>query len=661
MSDKYQILKKLVIGYLGIEIVVLIFFYYLYGFSAILFPLIAATINGTVLTFVTYCFLHLIQERVVDISRILGSEAKDAFDFGEIGIVTYDEDYMITWMSELFEEREIDCIGKKSTMWIPELNELFHGDTETIRTEIDGSIYEIQRKEDAQILFFKDISKVHRLEEDYEYSKVVLGLVHLDNYEETIQYEEEQMIALINTKIRQQVVEWANNKKMVLRRLKNDRFLIVLNEKIFKELVDERFSILNDVRKASQDMDVAITLSMAFARGSKDFSKLDEMLNSLLELAQARGGDQVAIRKYGEDVKYFGGNSEAQEKRSRVRVRIMAQTLRDLIERSSNVIILGHKEMDFDCMGAAVSMSRIVQLYDKQVCILSRTGGIESKLQGAMELFKETLNKRHLFVSEMEAMNQLRSDTLVIMVDHHTAAISNGSQILNNANKIAVIDHHRRAAELDISPIFAYIEAGASSASEMITELLPYQIHAVDIDSSEATLMLAGIFIDTNRFKMRTGSRTFDAASQLRKLGADPVVVDDMLKDRYNDFEMKTSILKYCEKEDNGVILVPVKSNRILSRSLISQAADQILTVKEVEAVFVIAMIDEKTCGISARSNGQINVQVIMEKMNGGGHRTGAALQRENGTVDGLKEELKSVIQQYFIEEGYKNESNISK
>ncbi len=239
MLDKYQILKKIVIGYLGIEIVVLVFFYYLYGFSAILFPLIAAIINGTMLAFITYCFLHLTEERIVDISRILGSEAKDALDFGEIGIVTYDADYMISWMSELFEEREIDCIGKKSTMWLPELNELFQGDTEKIRVEINGATYEVQRKEDAQVLFFKDISKTDRLEKDYEYSKVVLGLIHLDNYEETVQYEEEQMIALINTRIRQQVVEWANSKNMVLRRLKNDRFLVVLNEKIFKEIVDE--------------------------------------------------------------------------------------------------------------------------------------------------------------------------------------------------------------------------------------------------------------------------------------------------------------------------------------------------------------------------------------------------------------------------------------
>lgn len=653
MEDKYHKIKTAVAVYLGIEIVTLIFFYYLYGFSSILTPLIAVAVNAAALILIVAYFLRQTEMRVLGISRILGSEAKDAFDFGQIGIVTYDDDYTITWMSELFEERNINKIGKKSTMWLPELNELFQGDTETVRVQIEKSTYEVQRKDDAQILFFKDVTKEHDLELDYEESKVVLGLVHLDNYEETIQYEEEQMIALINTKIRQRVIEWANSKNMVVRRLKNDRFLIVLNEKIFKELVDERFSIMNDVRKTSQDMDVAITLSMAFARGSKDFSKLDEMLNSLLELAQSRGGDQVAIKKYGEDVKYFGGNSEAQEKRSRVRVRIMAQTMRDLIEHSSNVIIVGHKEMDFDCMGAAISMSRIVQLYDKQVCILCKTGGIEAKLQNAMKLFKDDLNKRHLFVSEMEAMNQLRDETLVIMVDHHTAAISNGSQVLNNANRIAIIDHHRRASELDISPIFAYIEAGASSASEMITELLPYQAHNVDIDSDEATIMLAGIFIDTTRFKMRTGSRTFDAASQLRKLGADPIVVDDLLKDEYNDFEKKTSILKYCEKSDNGIIIVPVKAAKPLSRSLISQAADQILAIREVEAVFVIAMIDERTCAISARSNGQINVQVIMERMNGGGHRTGAALQRENGTVEGLKEELKTVLQQYFNEEGY--------
>lgn len=649
MNKKISDIKKLILILIVIEAVLLLLLHFVFDIS-----IVAATVFYVIGSAALYA-LYLTyyednQKRAVSISDLVSNEATGAFLYGKLGILTYDEDYIITWMSELFEERGLHRISKKLLTWLPEVSVLFRGDSEKVTVEIDEYWYEITRKEDARVLYFKDITEQKKLQVAYNEEQLVVGLIHLDNYEESTQYSEEQEISMINNSIRQPIVDWCRSNGMLLKRLRSDRFFVVLNEKIFSQIASERFSILKQTRMHSSELDASITLSMAFARGSNDLQELDEMANSLLELAQSRGGDQVAIKKKDEDVKYFGGSSEAQEKRSRVRVRIMANALKGLIQRSSNIIICGHKEMDFDCMGSALCMSRITAAYGKQTCIIAKTGGMEEKLNEVMDIHKETLRARHLLVTESEAINQLREDTLVIMVDHHNPKTSNGYEVLKRAKKVAIFDHHRRSADLAISPILVYIEAGASSASELVSEFVPYMSSDVSINDAEATIMLAGMTVDTNRFRVRTGARTFDAASVMRKWGADPALVNEYLKDSYVDFETKNNVLKYCEKIENGVVLAAVEDRR-LTRSTMSQIADSILSVKEVQAAFVIAKCNESETAISARSNGSINVQVIMERMQGGGHMTAAAVQREHAKVSELKEELVLVLKNYFKEE----------
>ncbi|MFV0480152.1 MAG: DHH family phosphoesterase [Anaerorhabdus sp.] len=601
---------------------------------------------------------YQIEKQELDTSQIVGEEAQAAFVFGETGLLSYNDEYVVTWMSELFEERGIQRVGKKLLVWLPELDYLISGEREQVEVSIEQKVYLVSRKEDSQVMFFKDITEMRHYKMSFEQEQLVVGLLHLDNYEESTRYEDEHVLASINTSIRQPVVDWCKEHGLLLRRIRNDRYMIVLNEKLFSTLVADRFSIVDTVRQASSDLDVSITLSMAFARGTRNLQELDEMVVQLLELAQSRGGDQVAIRKMGEEVKYFGGNSEATEKRSRVRVRVMANTLKDLIQKSENIIICGHKESDFDCMGGALAMSRIVQGYDKPCCIIAKTGGIEEKLNQVLELNREEINERHLFVTEGEAINQLREETLVIMVDHHSLGQSNGTHVIEKAKKVAIFDHHRRAANLEINPVLLYIEAGASSTSELVSEFVPYLSNRIEINALEANIMYTGIVIDTTRFKVRTGMRTFEAASMIRSWGADPIESDEYLKDSYDEFELKSNIMSQCEKYTKGIVVAPV--DKIISRSLMSQVADGLLQVRDVQASFVIARNSEDTIAISARSQGKVNVQVIMESMHGGGHLSAAAVQRDGKDVEKLKEELLDCIKQYF-KEGGKNESDITK
>lgn len=649
MNKKFSRYKLLLAGAILLEILLLVVFRLIWDFNPMV-PFLIVALNAVMIYYVLFQYQEDTTNRAYKISDLLGTEAASAFLAGEIGILTYDEDYVITWMSELFDERGINRISKKLLLWLPEVNDLFQGEREKVHVKIDEYWYEITRKDEAQILFFVDVTESMELKRAYEDDQVVIGLIHLDNYNETTQYADEQETSQINTRVRQPIVDWCKENGILMKRLRSDRFFIVLNEEIFEKIAANRFSIVRDTRRTSADMDISITLSMAFARGTNDFNELDEMVNSLLELAQTRGGDQVVMKRKGEDVKFYGGGSEAQEKRSRVRVRIMSNTLRELILKSSNVIICGHKESDFDCMGSAMCMSRIVQAYNRQCCIISKTGGVEAKLASAMKQNWEHLSERHRFVTESEALNQLRDETLVIMVDHHKPQTSNGASVLERARKIAIFDHHRRSADLSVDPILIYIEAGASSSSELVAEFVPYLSSHIEIDDVEATIMLAGMLIDTQRFAVRTGVRTFDAASMIRKWGADPILADQYLKDDYSTFEMKNTITKYCEKRDNGVIIAAVAESEATSRSIMSQAADQILKVQEVEAVFVISRTLDGAYAISSRSRGTINVQIIMERMKGGGHFTAAALQREHSSVQELKAELIQTLDEYFKE-----------
>ena len=652
---------KVQVGIIMFAQLVAIIGFYVTGFENVAKALFCFFIIN--LAIVMWVFMRLEKDKLnreLDISRILGRDAKDALLFGEIGILTYDDQYMVTWTNEFLDQRGIDIVGKKVTAWIHEINDLFYGDVDRITAHDGDYIYEITRKDNAQVLYIRDVTKLEDLAERFDREQVVIGLLQLDNYMEIQQYEDETMMANINTNLRQPVSEWAKSYGMLVRRMRSDRFLVVLNEATYDKVKEDKFSILQQIRKAAEDIDVQITLSMAFARGTSDLHELDEMVSSLLELAQSRGGDQVAVKRYGESVKYYGGASEAQEKHSRVRVRVMAQAIKEAIQDADKVFIVGHKEMDFDCMGSALGVSRMGSSYGREAYIVSKGGGIESQLSEALDLYSKVLEERHTFISDTEACKISGKNDLVIAVDHHNPQQSGAPLIIEKLSKVIVIDHHRRSENFIDNPLLVYVESGASSVSELVTELLPYQTQKVDVCEEEATIMYLGILIDTNRFKSRTGSRTFEAAAVLKKMGVDPITAENLLKEDFCDFEAKTQVLKYARKYNGSTIIAAVEDKQILSRTLMSQVADQLLNIKGIEAAFVIAKIDEETSAVSARSKGVMNVQIIMEKMQGGGHFTAAALQRKETTVSAIEKELQETIDAYLKEESG-NESNTAK
>lgn len=616
------------------------------------FDLLAASIvlvEAVLLFFVIYSYEKARRDRILDTSRVLGTQVKEAMIRGELGVIIYDDDYVATWVSELFDQRGIDLIGHRITRTIPGVERLLNGDGDTATLQIKDRIYEVTRSDEARVLYVKDVTEYDRLKTQYQDEKIVLGLIHLDNYDETVQYEDEAKIALINTNIRQSVVEWARQYGAMVRRLRSDRFLVVLDEAHFKTMVADNFSILDQVKKEALNLSVAITCSMAFVRGTEDFLELDTMMSDLLELVLSRGGDQAAVRSYGQEVKFYGTSSEASEKTSRVRVRVVVQTLKGIISDADQVFVVPHQNADYDAVGACLGVSRLVQAFGRDSFIVLENVAVEESAEAVLKEHLDQISAHHNLISEEEALLRATGKSLVICCDHHTMTLTAAPQLVKRAgSRVVIIDHHRRLTEDNIDAMMMYNEPASSSSVELVTELIEYQPARVELDDFEATFMYAGLVVDTNNLRSRCSPRTFECCAYLRKIGADITLANEWLKETYQQIETKTRLLSYAEILNGNILIaaLPEKAGMV-SRTMLSMTADAALDIKQIDASFVIARMDEETWAVSARSNGRINVQLICEALGGGGHFNAAGLQRKNTSVKILDDELKKAIQNY--------------
>ena len=601
--------------------------------------LLIVVLNIVLVLFIFDYFEAQKEQRNISVSNVLGESVYTALLTSEVGIVVVNEEFEVVWLSELLHQRNYNVIGQKLLLWLPELKQLINGEEDSVSLQINENSYLVTRGNQANAYVFKDITQILNLKASLTNQQVVFGLIHFDNYEESTQFEDEQRVTLIDSKIRQSVYLWADQMGIIVKRLRNNRMFLVLNEAILQKAIIDQFSILETIRKVSESLEVSITLSLAFSRGSDDFEVLEEMVNSALDLAQSRGGDQVAIKTLDEDIVYLGGSTEALEKKSKVRARVMAQSLRELILKSSNVMIMGHTDVDFDALGSAMLMSRFVYAYQKPVSIVLNTK-LEAKLKRAYKQHESELSMLHRFVNESQARSLIQDQTLLILVDHHLEEYSLAPKLIKEVDHVVIVDHHRRNQDFSFDPVLVYIETSASSTCEMLGEMISYHQHTVPITELEATFAYTGLVVDTQRFRNRTGSRTFEVASQLKKYGADTTLSDAFLKDSLEDMQAKIMILRNQKTLPGGIILAYADESFMTQRSIISQVADQLLLVEGIEASFVIAKLSEQSVGISARSNGNINVHAIMEKMNGNGHFTAAALQKEGSDVASMLKEL---------------------
>lgn len=497
------------------------------------------------------------------------------------------------------------------------------------------------------MLYWLDKTDYLELEKKYNEEKNVIMLIQVDGYDEVLKSTSEENRPLINLEIEKMLTSLETNTKSALKRTSKDKFILIMNKKELNEVEESKFAILDNIRNINHGNSLPVTISIGVGIDGETVNENFKLANSALDLALGRGGDQAVI-KTEDKFAFYGGKSKAVEKTTKVKSRLIGHALREVILGSSQVYIMGHKYPDMDAMGSAVGIYDICKSCNKEANIV-----LDSSNESIDEFVKRLENQEYynnIFINKDDAIRNCNKNTLVVVVDTHRPGYTECPELLGLTKKIVVIDHHRRGVEFINDAVLLFHEIYVSSTCEMVTELVQYMEENVKINKITAEGLLAGIILDTKHFAFKTGVRTFEAASYLKKMGADTVEVKKMFNSDVQDFITKADIIKNSKVIDNRIALAYSDREIENINVVIAQAADELLSVKGIEASFVLGRKNE-TVFISSRSFGHINVQVLMEKLGGGGHLDIAGAQIENSSLEDAYKKVYEIIQEYLQEE----------
>ncbi|MED3551813.1 DHH family phosphoesterase [Cytobacillus praedii] len=635
----------------------------LMGITVVLLGLLAyynwlLSILGFILFFPPFYYIFKVnamqkketEEYITTLSYRVKKVGEEALLEMPIGIMLINDEYFIEWtnpfLASCFDE---DTLVGRSLYDVGDLLiPLIKQEVETEIITLHDRKFRVILKLEERLLYFFDVTEQTEIEKMYQEERTVLSIIFLDNYDDLTQGMDDQTRSSMNNVVTSILNKWAVDNGVFLKRVSSERFIAVYNEQILQQLEKGKFTILDEVRETTSKHNIPLTLSIGVGTGVSSLPELGVLAQSSLDLALGRGGDQVAIKQTNGKVKFFGGKTNPVEKRTRVRARVIAHALKELITESDKVIIMGHKNPDMDAIGAAIGIHKIAEMNKRDGYIVVNFQEIDTgiqRLMGEIQKKEELFTK---FISPAQALEIATEDTLLVVVDTHKPSMVIEEKLINRLEHVVVIDHHRRAEEFIKNPLLVYMEPYASSTAELVTELLEYQPKNGKVEMLEATALLAGIIVDTKSFSLRTGSRTFDAASYLRSLGADTVLVQKFLKEDVETYIKRSKIIENVYFYREGIAIAKGQPDEEYSQVLIAQTADTLLTMDGVIASFVISKRSEYTVGISARSLGDVNVQVIMENLEGGGHLTNAATQLSDVSLDEVEERLQNVIDEYM-------------
>ena len=549
----------------------------------------------------------------------------------------------------LFEMRLSEAVPDFQVQWLlsgkqesPERVELNNH-----RFRVYGSLVRSRNRTGVQSLvattYWVETTEADHLREVYEASRPVAAILMLDNYEDLMKACEDTQRSAVLAQIDEKLQTWANAGQGILLKTDRNHYLFLFEEQYFQHFVDEKFSILDTVRAIRVAENIHPTLSIGIGKDSPSIPELYKNAKLSLEMALSRGGDQAVVRNQV-DFAFYGGRTKATEKRTKVKSRVMANALRELIADAGEVYIMGHSFADMDAVGAAAGICCAARKRGKQArIVIDREHTAAETLIARLDALPEYSG---VFLTPAEAFLQMRADTLLVVVDTNRPDMVENPQLLESCNRVAVIDHHRRAATYIENAAFNFHEPYASSASELVTELLQYLVEPTDLLREEAGALLAGIVLDTKHFTQRTGGRTFEAAAFLRRSGADTAEVQRLFQGDLKDMVTKYDIIRRAEMYRSNIAVSVVEEPGV-DRVASAQAADDLLTLKGVQASFVVYAAEGAVL-MSARSLGEINVQVILEALGGGGNSTTAGARIEDTDPESVRQQLIGVLDAYF-------------
>lgn len=594
-------------------------------------------------------FFNEMNEYILNLSYKIKRGEKEALIKMPMGILLLDEDGQIEWLNPYMQTqlaKEDNVLGEPLKDIHQELDDLYHSeDKNNSLIEWNDSVYQVTIQKDIAAIYLMDITDYATIKEEYEEARPVVGWLFLDNYDEITQGLDDRGVSGFDSMLTTYFSNWGRQHGIFYKRVSDDRYFILLNRKELKRLEKEKFNIIDNIRERTSKRNLPLTISIGLAYGEDTFDKLADLAQNNLDLALGRGGDQAIVKEVNEEPRYYGGKTNPMEKRTRVRSRMISQAMQKLMKDSDQIFVMGHKNPDLDAIGSSLGIARIAMMLKKTVYVVIDNEDLSHDVTKLMEELEKHEQVHKNIISPAEAERKISKNDIVILVDHHKPVLSIAPNLLKKTKKNIVIDHHRRGEEFTENPMLVYIEPYASSTAELITELFEYVSTDGDpINRIEATAMLGGIVVDTNNFSLRTGSRTFDAASYLQSVGANSTMIQRLLKEDPENYLQRSRLIESLDFLLEGVAIAHGDDETIYQSVTSAQTADTMLSMSGVEAAFVVTRRSEDMVGISARSLGKINVQIIMEKMGGGGHLSNAATQIDGKSVQEVIEELKEVI-----------------
>ena len=503
-----------------------------------------------------------------------------------------------------------------------------------------------KEQEYTTILYFIDETYLKKLEQQQKDSDICVGIIMIDNYEEISQRISSEIKPQLIAKMEKYIYDWAAKYNSLIVKSDRDTFFCIMEQRYLKEAEADKFNILDEVKDIDVPDITQPTLSIGFSDDGSNNAEKAESARTVIDIALGRGGDQAIVKMDGR-YQFFGGRTQEVEKRTRVKARIVSHALKELINEADNVILMGHSNGDMDSIGSSMGLYRLTKTLGKDAKIVNETTGIG--LDNFLTEAKKSEEYADCFINKQEALDSVKPNTLLIVTDTHKKSYVEVPELLEKVNKIVVVDHHRRSTDYIENAILTFHEVYASSASELVTEILEYSQLDIELTQIEVEALYAGIMLDTKNFTFKTGVRTFEAAAYLRKCGVDIIKVKKWFQSDLHTYQIISEIVSKSEIVNDSIAISTYENDDENANIIAAKAADELLTIGGITASFVLGKTGDKIY-ISGRSIGGINVQLILEKLGGGGHITLAGAQLENISMEDAKQELINRINEYFYE-----------
>ncbi len=608
------------------------------------------------------CFNHAIQKKKgkseLASAEIIGNDIDEAYRFGGIGLVVIDINNVVLWTNDYMASCFPDIVDKPILDTIPQIRGLLKkkNDEESNNDEnenilqkvfVDNRYFKVEYLTEARLLIFKDTQDRETLILDNQKQAPVVGYISIDNYSDVqMNTADDAKFNDALSQVKNIITTFGSTYKALVRSVKDDRYLFVTTYENYLSMFHSKFAVVDKVRNMMKD---GFTLSIGVSYGFPEFSRLAELASSALDVALSRGGDQVVVYPFSQEMIYIGGKTELKPSRNRVKIRTMSNSFITTLRNHHKVLIMGHANTDFDALGSALGVYLLCQHVKVNARICYDEQSVEGKCRIAIDSnFDRKKDYQKYFINFKDALEYMDENTLLVIVDHNNPKITMYPQVLEKASHVALIDHHRPGQAVIEAEVFNNIDPSASSTSEILTSYITYNVDEILIDKRTATFLLAGITMDTHNFKDKASTSTFEAASHLKASNADSFMVDDFLKEDYEEYKQKISILNNSTIPYRGVLVATSPDDEEVAPVMLSLVADAGIQIRGIQCSFALGRTDEHTIKISARSDGTVNCSILMEKLGGGGHFAMSAATVTDHSVEEVYRRLNKILQDYL-------------